>query len=294
MDINRIINLIAAITLIEMMVTIGLAASISEVTGVTRDWWLLIRAAIANYVLVPAAAVLLLTMFQAPPMVAIGFLIAAVCPGAPFAPPFTRMAGGNVVVAVGLMIALAGSSAVMAPLLLKLGIPMVAGEQPLSIGVGRMIGVLLGAQLLPLCIGLGVRRMLPELARKAQKGMSRVSAVLNLITLGMIIVVQLRMLSEIRFRAYVGMLLLVLAGVAAGWLLGGPGRANRTAMAMVTSVRNVGVTTVVATGSFAGTGAVTAATAFAVFQTLVVALIALAWGRVPHSTSPVADGATQP
>jgi hypothetical protein len=108
--------------------------------------------------------------------------------------------------------------------------------------------------------------------------------VLNLITFGMIVVVQLRMLMEIRPMAYVGMLLLVLAGVAAGWLLGGSAPGNRTAMAMVTSVRNVGVTTVVATGSFAGTAAVTAATAFAVFQTVVMALIALAWGRVLPST----------
>ena len=30
------------------------------------------------------------------PLVAAGFLIAAVCPGAPYGPPFTRMAGGNV------------------------------------------------------------------------------------------------------------------------------------------------------------------------------------------------------
>jgi len=39
---------------------------------------------------------------------------------------------------------------------------------------------------------------------------------------------------------------------------------NRTAMTMATSVRNVGVSLVIATGSFAGTKAVTAATAFAI------------------------------
>jgi hypothetical protein len=49
---------------------------------------------------------------------------------------------------------------------------------------------------------------------------------------------------------------------------------------MATAVRNVAVSLVVATGSFAGTKAVTAATAFAVFQTIVVALVALAWGRL--------------
>ena len=46
------------------------------------------------------------------------FLICAVCPGAPYGPPFTGMAKGKVGVAVGLMVILAGSSALVAPLLL--------------------------------------------------------------------------------------------------------------------------------------------------------------------------------
>jgi hypothetical protein len=49
---------------------------------------------------------------------------------------------------------------------------------------------------------------------------------------------------------------------------------------MATSVRNVGVSLVIATGSFGGTQAVTAATAFALFQTVVMALVALGWGRL--------------
>jgi hypothetical protein len=51
-------------------------------------------------------------------------------------------------------------------------------------------------------------------------------------------------------------------------------------MTMATAVRNVGVSLVIATGSFAGTRAVTAATAFAIFQTIVMALVALGWGRL--------------
>jgi BASS family bile acid:Na+ symporter len=73
---------------------------------------------------------------------------------------------------------------------------------------------------------------------------------------------------------------LVFAAVAAGWLFGGPGNENRIAMAMATSVRNVGVSLVIATGSFPGTPAITAATAFAIFQTILMALVAFGWGRL--------------
>jgi hypothetical protein len=69
----------------------------------------------------------------------------------------------------------------------------------------------------------------------------------------------------------------VRAGVAAGWLLGGPAHADRTAMAMATSVRNVAVTLVIAVASFPGTPAVTAATGFRLFQIILVALLAARW-----------------
>ena len=62
----------------------------------------------------------LLLLFQpADIMVPAGFLILAVCPGAPFGPGCTRIAKGNVATAVGMMVLLAGSSALAAPLLLR-------------------------------------------------------------------------------------------------------------------------------------------------------------------------------
>jgi len=49
-------------------------------------------------------------------------------------------------------------------------------------------------------------------------------------------------------------------------------------MAIATSVRNVGVSLVIATGSFPSTAALTATLAFGLFQTILLALLALSWG----------------
>ncbi|HEY7086556.1 MAG TPA: bile acid:sodium symporter [Tepidisphaeraceae bacterium] len=287
MTLDHAINDVAEITLVQMMLTIGLGASIKDVLDVTRNGSLLLRAGIANYVLVPAAAVGLLLLFHSPPMVAVGFLIAAVCPGAPFGPPFTSVAKGNVATAVGLMVVLAGSSALLAPVLLPILIPLASRAQAAPINVAKMIVVLLCAQLLPLCIGIAVRQFRPAFAIRLAQPMRPLSALLNLTTFGMIIASQFRMLVEIRPIAYAGMLALVFAGIAGGWMLGGPGRPDRIAVAISTAVRNVGVAMVIATGSFAGTAAVTAATAFGVFQTLVMALIALTFGRVVRPATPM-------
>jgi BASS family bile acid:Na+ symporter len=280
MTLDRFIDLLAAITLFEMMATIGLEATISEIAAVARDRRTVIRAGVANYVIVPAAAVALLFAFHAAPLVAAGFLIAAVCPGAPYGPPFTGMARGNVALSVGLMMILAASSALLAPLLLRLLLPVVSGDHPLEINATKMLATLLGGQLLPLCLGLFMRHRWPALAGRLEKPGRRLSLLLNVALLGTILTVQFDALIAIPARAFAGMTALVLAGLAAGWLLGGRGSGERTAMAMATAVRNVAVTLVIAVASFPGTPAVTAATAFGLFQTILVALAALAWGRL--------------
>jgi bile acid:Na+ symporter, BASS family len=280
MSLDRFLNLLATVTLFEMMVTIGLGVAVAEIAAVAKDWRIAGRAGLANYVIVPAAAVALLLAFDAAPLVAAGFLIAAVCPGAPYGPPFTGMAKGNVALAVGLMMILAGSSAVLTPLLLRLLLPVVSGDSPVEIDLAKMVATLLGGQLLPLAVGVLIHHRWPALAGRLEKPARLLSLLLNLALLGTIFSVQFDTLVAIPLRAFLGMTALVLAGVAAGWLLGGPAPADRAAMAMATSVRNVGVTLVIAVASFPGTPAVTAATAFGLFQTILVALIALAWGRL--------------
>ncbi len=293
-QLDQLIKILAAVTLFELMAAIGLKATVADVAGVARDGWLVARAALANYVCVPAAAVVLLLLFQPYAqdpanyaLVAAGFLIAAVCPGAPYGPPFTGMAKGNVGVAVGLMVLLAASSALVAPLLLQLLLPLLVyflppapPPPPLRINALQVVGTLLISQLLPLCIGLAVRRWRPGVAARLTRPANLLSVVLNLALLTSIIFAQREMLMAIPFIAYAGMAALVTAALAAGWLLSGPGKDRRTAMVMATAVRNVGVALVIVTTSFPGTRAVAAATAFALFQTIVLALIALAWGRV--------------
>jgi BASS family bile acid:Na+ symporter len=280
MSIDEVINILALLTLFEMMCSIGLGVTLADVIGVARSGRLVARAVLANYVCVPAAAIGLLLLFQADPYVSAGFLIVAVCPGAPYGPPFTQMARGNVVMSVGLMVVLAGSSAVAAPLLLHFLLPLMAGDAPVKIHALKILGTLLLMQFLPLCLGLAVRNRRPHWADRLKKPADLLCMVLNLILVATILVVQFHLLTEIRLVAYLGMLALLSAGIAAGWLLGGPGPDNRKSMTMATSVRNVGVGLVIATGSLPGTRAVTAATAYAIFQTIVMALVAVAWGRL--------------
>jgi BASS family bile acid:Na+ symporter len=178
------------------------------------------------------------------------------------------------------MVILAGSSALAAPLLLHFLLPLMSASETLQVDASKIVVTLLATQLAPLCLGLGVRNWLPRLATKLQKLANVVSAVLNLALFGLILAVYFPLLAEIRLRGYVGMLVLLVASWFAGWLLGGPGSDNRKAMALTTSLRNVGVGLVIATSNFGGTAAVTAVLAYGIFEIVGSLLLALAWGRV--------------
>jgi BASS family bile acid:Na+ symporter len=242
-----------------------------------------VRAAAANYVIVPGAAVLLVMLFRAQPMVAAGVMVVAVCPGAPYGPPFTAIAKGRVDKAVGLMVVLAGSSAILAPLLLQFLLPIVAGGGggggTATVAAGGIVKTLALVQFLPLCVGLAIATGRPGWAKALRLPLGRLSTVLNLALLTVILVAQFRLLAAIRPQGYAGMILLLAASAAAGWLLGGRDSADRKTLAITTAVRNVGVGLVIAGGSFPGTLAVTFVTAYALVQTLGTVLAVVAIGR---------------
>ena len=286
MAIDNLIQILVTVTVIELMVSIGLSATFAELGAVGKQRRLMIQALLANYFCVPAAAVILLLLFQAQSMVAAGFLIAAVCPGAPYGPPFTALARGNVPVSVGLMVALTASSAILAPPLLQWLLPLVTtGSETPPIDAAKIVGALFVVQLLPLIAGLMLRHWFPKAALRVLRPANLLSMVLTLALIGLIVVVHFRILLDIPLRGFLGMVALVATALAVGWHLGTPGASNRRAMAITTAVRNVGVALAIAAGSFAGTAAVTATLAFALFQTITVALVALGWGRLAPGTS---------
>jgi BASS family bile acid:Na+ symporter len=154
----------------------------------------------------------------------------------------------------------------------------------MNIDATRILGTLLVTQLLPLCLGVAVRQWRPLLANRLQQPANLVSKVLNLVAVGLILVVQSHLLKEIPLRAFVGMLVLLVASWASGWAFGGREAGTRKAMTLLTSLRNVGVGLVIATGgALAGTPAVTATLVYGLFEVVGTLLLALAWARRPST-----------
>jgi BASS family bile acid:Na+ symporter len=285
MLIQDVTRLLVSVTLIEMMGAIGLEVTTEDLRVFARDKSLMARAAVANYLLVPAAAIVLLWAFRTGAPVAAGFLILAACPGAPFGPPITAIAKGDVAAAAWLMALLAASSTLFAPLLLAGLLPFVAGPTRLEVDPIRMATLLAMTQLLPLCGGLLIRNRYPGWADAARKPARRLGAILSLSTVALILVTNFHALAEIRIVAYFGMLALLLASLAAGAVLAGRDDKRRKALTLTTSLRNVGLALFIASTAVADTAAATAIVAYGLMEITGSVVVAVIWGRMHYVRS---------
>jgi bile acid:Na+ symporter, BASS family len=261
--IATLINLLNLAALMAIMGAMGLQVTFAEVAASARQARLVLAGLAANFVLVPLVTILLLLLFQVDALISAGFLILAVCPGAPVGPPFTAIARGNVPCSIGLMVILAGLSALLAPVLLSELLAQVSPDRDLHIDPVAIVRTLLLAQMLPLAVGLGIHHWAPKLARTMDRPVRLLGNLLLVLTLALIVVEQYPMLSAIRLRGWFGMVLLLASSLAIGWLCGGPDQPTRKALALTAAARNAAVALVIATSSFAGTPAVTAVVAYA-------------------------------
>jgi len=275
-----LISLLNVLALVTIMLSMGLQVNIQAVLDSVRPARLVLVGMLVNYVVVPAVTLGLLYVFQADPMVSVGFFVLAVCPGAPVGPPITAIAKGNVPWAVALMVILAGLSAFLSPALLGVWLDRVAPDGDWHVDYRAIVRTLLITQMLPLTLGLGIRQWAPKLTEWIAKPVSRLANLLLLALVGLIVAIQHQTLAAIRLKGWAGMSLLFLASLGIGWLFGGRDLPTRKAMALTTTTRNAAVGLVIVTSNFADTPAVTAVVAYALVSTVGALGIALVFGKL--------------
>jgi BASS family bile acid:Na+ symporter len=277
------LNLVETLTqsgLVAMMLSMGFRSSPGEVLASIRDLRGTTAGLAANFVLVPAATMGLLYAFDAVPVVSAGFLILAVCPGAPVGPPFAAVARGDVAYASGQMVILAAVSAVLSPVLLGLLLARLLPAGGLRVDSLTIVQTLAVSQILPLCIGLAVSRAAPGVARRLSGPVGLAGGLLLLVVIALVLARQFESLRLIGPSSWAGMFLLMAACLAIGWSCGGPDLARRKALAVTTASRNAAVALVIVLGSFAGTAAVTAVIAYGLASIFTTFGCALLFARV--------------
>jgi BASS family bile acid:Na+ symporter len=181
------------------------------------------------------------------------------------------------------MVILAVLSAVVSPALLSMLIGHLTTESELKIDYVTIVRPLLVTQILPLTCGMIVLWQRPKLANAIAPALGLVGNLLLLVVMSLLIVNEQQSLATVRFRGWLGMLLLLAASLAIGWLCGGPEAATRKTLALITASRNAAVGLAIASTNFAGTAALPAVVAYALLSilgTLIVAVWLGTWNTV--------------
>jgi BASS family bile acid:Na+ symporter len=263
MNLAIVVQLLTLAGLIAIMLAMGLKVTFAEVLDSVRKPRLVVLCLLANFVLVPAVTIGLLFLIDPDQMVWVGFVILAVCPGAPAGPPFTAIARGDVPSAIGQMVVLAGLSALASPALLALLLAQMMPDSELRIDYLAIVRTLLIAQVLPLALGLGIHHWAPRLTEWIARPVNLLANLMLLAVIVLLLVRDHESLAVIRLPGWLGMLLLLAASLGIGWLCGGPGLATRKALALTTAVRNAAVGLVIVSNNFTDTPAVTGVIAYA-------------------------------
>ena len=273
------IQLLNISALVAIMLLAGLRVTVVDLISSIQQRQTLLWGLVANYLLVPVLTVGLLCAFHANPMVSMGFLILAVCPGAPVGAPLTDIAKGSVPLAVGLMIILAASSVVLSPILLMFLSSQLSLPPDLHIDYPGIIKTLLVAQLLPLGTGLCMRHWLPQFSKALIKPLAVLSLLLLVAVVVLVLVTQSEILAVFRLKGWIGMILLLSLSLTTGWLCGGKDRTTQKTVALVTASRNAGVGLVIALTNFSGTPAVASVVVYTLFSIVASLLLAIALRR---------------
>ena len=230
---------------VSSMLAVGLSLTVGQILVPLRNARLVILALVANFVLMPLAALLIARVFRLDQPLGVALLLLGGAAGAPFLPKLAGVAKGNLAFAVGLMVLLmvltVGYMPIVMPLLLE-------GVSVDPIQIARSLVVLM---LLPLVIGLAVRARYAVAAGRAAPVLNRVSTLSLTIMVVLMLVTNLRSIIDLfGTRGVLASIVFLLVAFALGWLLGGPGRDTRSVLALGTAQRNIAAALVVGGQNF--------------------------------------------
>lgn len=248
--IAHLIPLLLTLSLAGLVLTVGLNAEKGDFVYVMERPGMLARAVLAVLIIPPIAAGLLLWLLPVDPLVKAGIMLMAVAPVPPLVPGKELAVGAHKNYAYGVYIAMALLTVVSVPLVFDLASRLYGRHDVVT--VATMAGAVLTGVLIPLALGILVRRFAPGFASRAAPWMYKLSMLLIVIAFVPILIkVWGPMMHLIGNGTVAVMAAMTLICIASGHMLGGPELVNRATLAVTASVRHPGIAMALASANMA-------------------------------------------
>jgi BASS family bile acid:Na+ symporter len=285
MNLATLIPLALKTSIVLIVFSLGLQSSPQDASYLFRRPGQFVRSLLSMGVVMPVFAIMLAAVFDLHPTVKVALVALALSPVPPILPMKEGRAGGKVTYAIGLLVAAALLAIVLVPLMLEI-IERVFGMS-LHASPVEIARIVLITVLVPLAVGIAIRRIAPGIAGRAAKPMSLVATLLLVASVVPVLFTQWPAISSLigngtlaAFAAF------VIVGLTVGHLLGGPVSDDRTVLAFSTASRHPGVAIATASRNFPGEKLVVAAVLLYVLVGAVVGIPYMIWSMRRHASSP--------
>ena len=183
---NSILIVLPILTL--LMFDLGLSLGFKDFLLVVRRPRAMFAGMLGQLVLLPLLAYVLVRALGLEPAIAIGLMLIACCPGGSSSNVFSKLAGGDVALSVSLTAVSSIVTLVTMPLIMQWVAAVFGKAVNISLPVGNLLVQNLVTMLLPILVGIIIRRYLPVAARKISAVLSKLAFPLLMLLAGLFFV----------------------------------------------------------------------------------------------------------
>ncbi len=258
-----------------LMLDVGMRTPLGEVIDVAKQYILVLRGVLANFLVIPVLFYLALYWLPFRPDVVIGLLIMAAVPIASMAPPFVGMAKGDVPYAVGLSTIVSLLCVPFTPLILSLCLP--TSEEGLELETLAIIQILLTTQLIPIGLGMAINHFSRTWTEKLLRFVPIISQVGLAVSFVLIIAAHTKQIVGLGLLPNLAVLLSIIVCLFVGdFMMIGESVGRRRSLGISTAIRNVALGLLIVNSNYPGTPAV----AIVLVSGILSMVVAMAYGKL--------------
>lgn len=242
MEQSPLIEVGLPISLFIIMVGIGLTLTLGDFRREARQPRGTVVGSLLQLLLMPAVGFVLVWALGLSGAIAVGLIIIAACPGGTTSNLITYLARGNVALSIVMTVVASLATILTLPIFVNLALGMMQdGSETVSLPVLQTVATLVVIVLLPVAIGMVVRSLAPEFARRAERAVSLFGALVLLLLIVGIAASVWEDLGTLLLQAGPACVALNLAGIGFGLLsakLAGLPQSDRLAIAVELGIKN--------------------------------------------------------
>ena len=204
-----------------VMLGMGLSLVPEDFKRITRYPKAVAVGTVCQVLLLPLIGALITLVVPMQPAIAVGLIVLAVCPGGPSSNLVTYLAKGDVALSVTLTAVSSIITVFTIPLFTNLALQYFLGKSAaIALPIGSTMLQIFLITLLPTAIGMAIRHQFPDTARRLEKQMSRFAVGLLALIIVLLLVREGSKLPGFLVQVGIGVVLLNLLAILAGFLAG--------------------------------------------------------------------------